>query len=101
MDKGLLVVDEVGVRDPQLICHSVVQGEVEGDAGVGEALVSPGLLEVHGDSVVLQERPKWEEMDYTAVFNTLFWVSKTTDTTKFHLNNYGKLNHVQAFIQPN
>lgn len=28
MDEGLLVINEVGVRDPQLVCHSVVQGKV-------------------------------------------------------------------------
>lgn len=55
VNEGLLVIDEVGVRDPQLVCHPVVQGEIERDACVGEALVSPGLLEVHGDGVVLQE----------------------------------------------
>lgn len=53
VDKGLLVINEVCVRDPQLVCHPVVQCEVERDAGVGEALVPPGLLEVHGDGVVL------------------------------------------------
>lgn len=56
VDKGLLVIDEVGVGDPQLICHPVVQGEVERDARVGEALVPPRLLEVHGDGVVLQRQ---------------------------------------------
>lgn len=56
MDKGLLVIDEVRVWDPQLVCHPVVQSKVERYACVGEALVSPGLLEIHGDGVVLQER---------------------------------------------
>lgn len=55
MDKGLLVIDEVRVWDPQLVCHPVVQSKVERYACVGEALVSPGLLEIHGDGVVLQE----------------------------------------------
>lgn len=55
VDEGLLVINEVGVRDPQLICHPVVQGEVERNACVGKALVSPGLLEVHGDGVILRE----------------------------------------------
>lgn len=61
MDEGLLVINEVGVRDPQLVCHPVVQGEVERNASVGEALVSPGLLEVHGDGVVLRECHRGEE----------------------------------------
>lgn len=56
VDKRLLVVDEVGVRDPELISDSVVERQVERDAGVGEALVSPRLLEVHGDGVVLRKR---------------------------------------------
>ena len=55
MYEGLLVINEVGVRDPQRVCHPVVQGEIERNACVGEALVSPGLLEVHGDGVVLRE----------------------------------------------
>ena len=53
VDEGLLVINEVGVRDPQLVCHSVVQGEVKRNACVRQTLVSPGLLEVHGDGVVL------------------------------------------------
>lgn len=56
VDKRLLVVDEVGVGDPELIGDSVVECQVERDAGVGQALVSPGLLEVHGDGVVLRNR---------------------------------------------
>lgn len=55
VDEGLLVVDEVGVGDPELVGHPVVQGQVEGDPGVGQPLVPPRLLEVHGDGVVLQE----------------------------------------------
>lgn len=55
MDEGLLVINEVGVWDPQLICHPVVQGKVKRNASIGEALVSPGLLEVHGDGIVLRE----------------------------------------------
>lgn len=55
MDEGFLVVNEVGVRDPQLVCHAIVQGQVEGNPRVGEALVPPGLLEIHGDGVVLRD----------------------------------------------
>lgn len=55
VDEGLLVVNEVGVWDPQLIGHPVVQGQVERNPRVGEALVPPGLLEVHGDGVVLRD----------------------------------------------
>ena len=61
VDEGFLVINEVGVRDPQLVCHPVVQGEIERNACVGEALVSPGLLEVHGDGVVLWEGQRREE----------------------------------------
>lgn len=55
MDEGLLVINEVGVRDPQLVGHPVVQGQVEGNPCVGQPLVPPGLLEVHGDGVVLRD----------------------------------------------
>lgn len=51
--KGLLIVDEVGVRDPERVSHPVVQRQVEGNPCVGQALVPPGLLEVHGDGVIL------------------------------------------------
>lgn len=54
MDEGLLVVQEVGVGHPQLIGHSVIQGQVVGDLGVGQPFVPPRLLEVHGQGVVLQ-----------------------------------------------
>lgn len=52
--EGFLVIKEVGVRDPQLVCYSVVQRQVEGDPGIGQSLVSPVLLEVHGQRVVLR-----------------------------------------------
>lgn len=55
MDEGLLVVQEVGVGHPQLIGHSVIQGQVVGDLGVGQPFVPPRLLEVHGQGVVLQK----------------------------------------------
>lgn len=34
MDEGLLVVEEVGVWNPQLVCYSVVQGQIERDANI-------------------------------------------------------------------
>jgi hypothetical protein len=37
-----------------LICHPVVQGQVEWDPSVRETFVPPRLLEVHGDGVVLK-----------------------------------------------
>lgn len=53
MDEGLLIVQEVGVGHPQLVSHSVIQGQVVGDLGVGQPFVPPRLLEVHGQGVVL------------------------------------------------
>lgn len=56
MQKGLLVVQEIGVRQPQLVSHPVVQGQVERKVIVCQAFVPPALLEVHGDGVVLGEK---------------------------------------------
>lgn len=56
MDEGFLVVEEVGVGDPQLVSHSVIQSEVVGDLRVGETFVPPCLLEVHRQSVVLKKQ---------------------------------------------
>lgn len=53
VNKRLLVVQEVSVGDPQLVGDPVVQGQVERDPEVGETLVPPVLLEVHGQRVVL------------------------------------------------
>ncbi|TNN72558.1 hypothetical protein EYF80_017165 [Liparis tanakae] len=53
--KGLLVINEVGVRHPELVCHPVIQSEIERDACVGEALVSPGLLETGGVKLIFTE----------------------------------------------
>ena len=58
VNKRLLVVEEVGVGHPELVGHPVVQREVEGDPGVGQPLVPPILLEVHGQRVVLGERER-------------------------------------------
>lgn len=51
--KRLLVIEEVGVWDPELVCYSVVQRQVERDPHIGQPLVSPILLEVHCQRVVL------------------------------------------------
>lgn len=51
--EGLLVIEEVSVRHPQLIGHTVVQRQVQRDLRVRETLVSPCLLEIHGQGVVL------------------------------------------------
>lgn len=56
VNEGLLVIQEVRVRNPQLVGHSVIQSQVVGDLRVGEALVPPRLLEVHGQGVVLGSR---------------------------------------------
>lgn len=55
VDKGLLVIEEVGVGDPELVCDPVVQCQVQRDAHVGQTFVPPVLLEVHSQGVVLQE----------------------------------------------
>lgn len=54
MNEGLLVIQEVGVRDPQLIRHPVIQSQVVGDLRVRQTLVPPRLLEVHRQGVVLE-----------------------------------------------
>lgn len=56
VNEGLLVVKEVGVGDPQLIRHSVIQSQVVCYLRVGETLVPPCLLEVHRQGVVLEDR---------------------------------------------
>ena len=56
MQKGLLVIQEIGVRQPQLVSHPVVQGQVERKVIIRQAFVPPALLEVHGDGVVLGEK---------------------------------------------
>ena len=53
VDERLLVVQEVGVGDPELVGDPVVQGQVEGDPYVGQTFVPPVLLEIHGQRVVL------------------------------------------------
>lgn len=55
VDKRFLVVEEVSVGDPQLVGNPVIQGQVERDPQVGQALVPPVLLEVHGQRVVLRD----------------------------------------------
>lgn len=55
VNKRLLVVEEVSVRDPQLVGNPVIQGQVERDPQVGQPLVPPVLLEVHGQRVVLRD----------------------------------------------
>lgn len=55
VNERLLVVEEVSVGDPQLVGNPVVQGQVERDPQVGQALVPPVLLEVHGQRVVLRD----------------------------------------------
>lgn len=56
VNEGLLVVEEVGVGDPQLIRHSVIQSQVVRNLRVGQTFVPPRLLEVHGQGVVLEDR---------------------------------------------
>lgn len=54
--EGLLVIKEVGVREPQLVCYAVVQSQVELELTVGQTLIPPALLEIHGDGVVLRRK---------------------------------------------
>jgi len=61
VDKRLLVVQEVRVGHPELVGHPVIQGQVQGDLGVGQTLVPPGLLEVHRQCVVLEGRRRMGE----------------------------------------
>lgn len=56
MNEGLFVIEEVGVWDPQLIGHSVIQCQVIGNLRIGQTLVPPCLLEIHGQGVVLKDR---------------------------------------------
>lgn len=56
VNEGLLVIQEVRVRHPQLIRHPVIQSQVVRDLRVGQTLVPPRLLEVHGQGVVLEDR---------------------------------------------
>lgn len=51
--EGLLVIEEIGVRDPELVRHSVVQRQVERDPRIRQPLIPPVLLEVHCQRVVL------------------------------------------------
>lgn len=53
MDERLLVIEKVGVGDPELVGNPVIQGQVEGDSYVGQTLVPPVLLEIHGQRVIL------------------------------------------------
>lgn len=53
VEEGLLVIKEVGVREPQLVCNAVVQSQVEFQLTVGQTLIPPALLEIHCDGVVL------------------------------------------------
>lgn len=61
MDKRLLVVEKVGVGDPELVGNPIIQGQVEGDSYVGETFVPPILLEVHGQRVVLRYKERGKD----------------------------------------
>lgn len=53
--KGLFVIKEVGVWEPKLVCDTIIQSQVEVQLAVGQTLISPTLLEIHCDGVVLRE----------------------------------------------
>lgn len=53
VQKGLLVVKEVGVGEPEMVCYAVVQGQVQFQLAISQAFISPALLEIHCDGVVL------------------------------------------------
>lgn len=61
VDEGLFIIEEIGVGNPERVSYPVIQGQVEGYLRVGQTLVPPGLLEVHGQRVVLEERRKKEK----------------------------------------
>lgn len=71
--EGLLVVKEVGVREPQLVCYAIVQSQVELELTVGQTLIPPALLEIHGDGVVLRRKDKQpgETREATSILNML------------------------------
>lgn len=54
--EGLLVIKEVGVREPELVCYTVVQSQVQFEFTVGQTLISPALLEIHRDGIVLKRK---------------------------------------------
>lgn len=56
MKKGFLVIEEIGVREPKLVCHTIIQGQVKFHLCIGKALISPTLLEIHCDGVILTGR---------------------------------------------
>lgn len=61
VEEGFLVVKEVGVREPQLVCNTVVQSKVEFQLTVGQTLIPPALLEIHSDGVVLMGEKKQQK----------------------------------------
>lgn len=62
MHKGLFIIEEVGVWDPKLVCYSVVQRQVERNPHIGQPLIPPVLLEVHGQCVVLWKGNKYSQV---------------------------------------
>ncbi len=58
MDKRFLVIYKVSIRHPELISHSVIQSKIERNPCVGQALIAPRLLEIHGDGIVLKNTQK-------------------------------------------
>lgn len=67
MKKGLLVIKEVGVREPKLVCYTVVQSQVQLQLTVGQTLISPALLEIHCDGVVLRRKKVTDKETYSVV----------------------------------
>lgn len=54
VNKRFLVVYKVSIRNPELISHTVIQGQIQGNPSVGQTLITPRLLKIHGDGVVLK-----------------------------------------------
>lgn len=71
MYKRLFIIQEVGVRYPELVCHSIVQSQVQGYYIVGQPLISPGLLKIHGQGIVLWMR---EEIQLLCIITDLWTV---------------------------
>lgn len=56
MQKGLFIIQKVCIWKPKLVSNSVIQCEVEREGRICQALITPTLLEIHGDGIVLQRK---------------------------------------------
>lgn len=91
MDERLLVIEKVGVGDPELVSNPVVKCQVERDSHIGQALVPPILLEIHSQCVVLWiEKENTIKGGYSLLLHVIqaitsgFLSQKTADIKKQH-----------------